>query len=99
MTRLTGPDPEIHLRKLSSDSLNLRYALEWAAERPGGAGPGLELVAGLERYWEICGNLEEARRLSKPGSMTNASAPTGKPAATSAPRPRSNSPSRDRAVQ
>ena len=59
---LTGPDPEIHLRKLSSDSLNLRYALEWAAERPGGAGPGLELVAGLERYWEICGNLEEARR-------------------------------------
>jgi len=59
---LTGPDPESHLRKLASDSLNLRYALEWAAERPGGAEPGLELIAGMERYWEICGNLEEARR-------------------------------------
>ncbi|MFA7343369.1 MAG: adenylate/guanylate cyclase domain-containing protein [Terrimicrobiaceae bacterium] len=59
---LAGPDPEKHLRKLASDSLNLRYALEWAAERPGGAEPGLQLVAGLERYWEICGNLEEARR-------------------------------------
>jgi predicted ATPase/class 3 adenylate cyclase len=59
---LYGPDPASHLRKLSSDALNLRYALEWAAERPGGAEPGLRLVAGLERYWEICGNLEEARR-------------------------------------
>lgn len=59
---LTGPDPEKHLRKLSSDSLNIRYALEWAAERPGDAEPGLQLVTGLERYWEICGNLEEARR-------------------------------------
>lgn len=59
---LHGPDPASHLRKLSSDALNLRYALEWAAERPGGAEPGLRLIAGLERYWEICGNLEEARR-------------------------------------
>lgn len=59
---LTGPDPENHLRKLSSDSLNLRYALEWAAGRPGGPEPGLLMVAGMERYWEICGNLEEAKR-------------------------------------
>ena len=59
---LKGPDPEKYLRKLTSDSLNMRFALEWAAERPGGADLGLQLVAGLERYWEICGNLEEARR-------------------------------------
>ncbi len=59
---LTGPDPENHLRKLSSDSLNLRFALEWAAERPGGPEPGLKMLAGMERYWEICGNLEEAKR-------------------------------------
>ncbi|MFZ4776428.1 MAG: adenylate/guanylate cyclase domain-containing protein [Terrimicrobiaceae bacterium] len=59
---LCGPDPAPSLRNLSSDILNLRYAFEWAAERPGGAEPGLRLVAGMERYWEICGNLEEARR-------------------------------------
>ena len=59
---LCGPDPASSLKKLSSDILNLRYAFEWAAERPGGAEPGLRLVAGMERYWEICGNLEEARR-------------------------------------
>jgi len=59
---LAGPDPASHLRKLTSDALNLRYALEWAAQRPGGAEPGLQLVAGMERYWEICGNLEEASR-------------------------------------
>ncbi len=59
---LCGPDPSPSLRSLSSDILNLRYAFEWASERPGGAEPGLRLVAGMERYWEICGNLEEARR-------------------------------------
>jgi len=59
---LHGPDPAPSLRSLSSDLLNLRFALEWAAERPGGAEPGLRLLAAMERYWEICGNLEEARR-------------------------------------
>ncbi len=59
---LSGPDPARFLKKLSSDNLNLRYALEWAAERPGGAEPGLRLLSGLGRYWEICGNLEEAGR-------------------------------------
>jgi len=59
---LTGLDPAPALRALSADFLNLRFALEWAAVRPGGAGPGLQLLAALERYWEICGSLEEARR-------------------------------------
>lgn len=59
---LCGPDPASALKSLSSDLLNLRFALEWAAERPGSAEPGLRLLAALERYWEICGNLEEARR-------------------------------------
>ena len=59
---LSGSDPAPTLRSLASELLNLRFALEWAAERPGGAEPGLRLLAALERYWEICGNLEEARR-------------------------------------
>lgn len=61
-THLSGPNPAPCLRKLTSDNLNLRYALDWAAERPGGAEPGLRLVTGMVRYWEICGNLEEAKR-------------------------------------
>lgn len=60
--QLLGRDPAPTLKKLAADSLNLRYALEWASERPDGAEPGLRLIFGLERYWEICGNLEEARR-------------------------------------
>jgi len=59
---LHGPDPSAALKSLTSDLLNLRFALEWAAERPGGAESGLRLLAAMERYWEICGNLEEARR-------------------------------------
>lgn len=59
---LSGPDPAPALRSLTSEHLNLRFALEWAAERPAGAEPGLRLLAALERSWEICGNLEEARR-------------------------------------
>jgi len=59
---LRGPDPAPALRSITSDLLNLRFALEWAAERPGDAEPGLRLLAAMERYWEICGNLEEARR-------------------------------------
>ncbi len=59
---LFGPDPGGWLRRLSAEALNLRFALEWAAERPGSAEAGLRMIASLCRHWEICGNLEEARR-------------------------------------
>jgi predicted ATPase len=61
---LRGPNPAPSLRRLSAESLNLRFALEHAAERTGGVEEALRLVASLERYWEICGNLEEAHRLA-----------------------------------
>ena len=59
---LRGPDPAPWVRRLTAESLNLRFALEHAAERSGGVERALRLIAGLERFWEICGNLEEARR-------------------------------------
>lgn len=59
---LFGTDPALWVRRLSSENLNLRFALEHAAERSGGVESALRLVAGLERYWEIGANLEEARR-------------------------------------
>lgn len=62
---LRGPNPAPSLRRLAAESLNLRFALEHAAEREGGVEEALRLVASLERYWEICGNLEEARRLAE----------------------------------
>lgn len=59
---LRGRDPAPFLKRLSADLLNLRYAMEWAAERPADPQPGLRFVSAMERYWEICGNLQEARR-------------------------------------
>lgn len=59
---LFGTDPALWVRRLSSENLNLRFALEHAAERPDGVETALRLVAGLERYWEIGANLEDARR-------------------------------------
>jgi predicted ATPase/class 3 adenylate cyclase len=60
--QLAGPEPAGWVRRLATDSLNLRFALEHAADRKGGGETALRLVAGLERFWEICGNLEEAGR-------------------------------------
>lgn len=59
---LNGPDPAAWVRRLHAEFLNLRFALEFAAESAERAEPGLRLVASLERFWEICGNLEDARR-------------------------------------
>ncbi len=59
---LVGPDPGKWVRRLAAETLNIRFALEYAAERIGGCETALRLVAGLERFWEIGGNLEEARR-------------------------------------
>ncbi len=58
---LFGRDPAPFIRQLSRDWLNIRFALEHAAEREGAALKALEFVSSLERYWEICGNLAEAR--------------------------------------
>ena len=59
---LLGPNPAGWLRRLTSESINLRFALEWAAERPPTAESALRLIGALDRFWEICGNLDEARR-------------------------------------
>ncbi len=62
---LFGSDPAPSIKRLQSETLNLRLALERAAERPDGGEEALRLLAALERFWEICGNLEDARRHSE----------------------------------
>lgn len=57
---LRGPDPAVWITRLRSESLNLRNALEFAATRRDEN--AFRLAASLERYWEIAGNLEEARK-------------------------------------
>lgn len=61
-SHLVGPAPAKWVQRLAAETLNLRYALEYATDRSGGGETALRLVAGLERYWEIGGNLKEARR-------------------------------------
>ncbi|HEX5396682.1 MAG TPA: tetratricopeptide repeat protein [Candidatus Limnocylindria bacterium] len=47
--------------RLARDHDNLRAALRWAHEDPGGANAELELASGLWRFWEIRGDLAEGR--------------------------------------
>ena len=49
------------LRRLDSEHDNLRAALQWSLDEPGEEREGLHLAAGLWRFWEIHGHLEEGR--------------------------------------
>ncbi len=49
------------LERADADRTNFRLALEWAVASPENAPKGLRIAAALTRYWEIRGNLEEAR--------------------------------------
>jgi predicted ATPase/class 3 adenylate cyclase/predicted negative regulator of RcsB-dependent stress response len=60
-TLFAGPQSGVALQELSEEHENLRAALQWSDEDPAGAGAELRLTAGLWRYWEIAGHLEEGR--------------------------------------
>ena len=57
-----GPEPTEWLAVFDREDDNLRAALEWSATEAGGGPAGLRLAAGLWRYWEIRGALDEGRQ-------------------------------------
>ncbi|MGB8165971.1 MAG: hypothetical protein WCF18_00665, partial [Chthoniobacteraceae bacterium] len=58
---LMGPQQREWLEKVSAQHLNLRFALRWSVEAPGGVERGLRLMSALERYWEVRSYLAEGR--------------------------------------
>ena len=81
----SGPVQPEWVARLAADHDNLRAALGWAHEDPGGADAELSLASGLWRFWEVRGDLEEGsawleRALARVGgevSNRRASALTG----------------------
>jgi predicted ATPase/Tfp pilus assembly protein PilF len=61
-TFFRGPESAPWLDRLDAEHDNLRAALAWSINEPGGAQTALELVAGLWRFWEIRGYLVEGRQ-------------------------------------
>jgi predicted ATPase/class 3 adenylate cyclase len=49
------------LERLDREHDNLRAALQWSLDEPGEQREGLQLAAGLWRFWEIRGHLAEGR--------------------------------------
>lgn len=76
---LFGPEPGKTMQRLTSETLNLRFALDHAATPDCPAEAAFAFVGALERFWEIGGNLEDARRhieavLERPATPTLACA-------------------------
>lgn len=58
---LIGPQQTEWLEKVAAQHLNLRFALRWSVEAPGGVERGLRLMSALGRYWEVRSYLAEGR--------------------------------------
>src|SRR4051812_486410 len=54
-----GVESAIWLERLDREHDNLRAALQWSVDDADGAAGGLQLAAGLWRFWEIRGHLVE----------------------------------------
>ncbi len=70
---LEGPDVVAWLERVDTERGNFRLAFEWAIRTPANAGKGLVIAGSLVRYFEIRGNLVEARNafdlvLAAPGA-------------------------------
>ena len=60
---LEGLDVAEWLERVDLERINFRVALDWAVKSPANAGKGLRIAGALTRYFEIRGNLVEARKL------------------------------------
>jgi predicted ATPase/class 3 adenylate cyclase len=56
-----GGEPAAWLERFDREHDNLRAALRWSVDEPGGGQTALRLAAGLWRFWEIRGHLGEGR--------------------------------------
>jgi len=73
---IRGPESAAWLERLERDHDNLRAALSFSSHEPGGSEAGLRLTAGLWRFWEIRGYLEEGRSWLEQMLARTASAPS-----------------------
>ncbi|MGZ6345857.1 MAG: ATP-binding protein, partial [Candidatus Limnocylindrales bacterium] len=73
-----GPESAAWLERLEREHDNLRAALLFSSNEPDGRGreAGLRLAAGLWRFWEIRGYLEEGRGWLEQTLASTVSAPT-----------------------
>jgi len=60
-TFFQGAESGEWLQRLDAEHDNLRAALQWSLDEPGEGRQGLQLAAGLWRFWEIRGHLAEGR--------------------------------------
>jgi predicted ATPase/class 3 adenylate cyclase/uncharacterized protein HemY len=75
--QLTGPQQQEWLDRVEREHDNLRVALNWCAEDPQGAEPGLRISGALQRFWSTRGHLSEGREhLSRALASSPASAPS-----------------------
>jgi predicted ATPase/class 3 adenylate cyclase/Tfp pilus assembly protein PilF len=56
-----GVESSEWLQRLDTEHDNLRAALQWSLDEPGEQRDGLQLAAGMWRFWEIRGHLAEGR--------------------------------------
>jgi predicted ATPase/class 3 adenylate cyclase len=56
-----GVESGAWLERLDREHDNLRAVLQWSLDEPGAERQGLQLAAGLWRFWEIHGHLEDGR--------------------------------------
>jgi len=56
-----GAESGESIERIDREHDNLRAALQWSLDAPGEEREGLRLAAGLWRFWEIHGHLEEGR--------------------------------------
>jgi predicted ATPase/class 3 adenylate cyclase len=61
-TFFRGAESAQWLDALEAEHDNLRTALSWSINEPGGGGTALELASGLWRFWEIRGYMSEGRQ-------------------------------------
>lgn len=71
---LTGPQQSQWMSRLRVEQENLLAALQWCAQRPDGAAPGLRLAAATWRYWLASGQLALGHGVLK-AAMTQAGEP------------------------
>lgn len=60
---LLGKEQQSAMQAISDDHENLRAALEWFYALDSGKSKCLEMAKNIGRYWELCGNLSEGRKL------------------------------------
>ena len=72
---LHGSKSDLWMERLETEHDNLRAALEWSRQDPGGAEAGLRLACALDRFWYFRGHWDEALRWLEAALTRSSGAP------------------------